>query len=932
MKKYNYINLLTGFCLLALLSWFTGCSEEEPYESIAKRQKVSVSMTLNVPGMNAAGTRAMSTSDEAAIDPQKIQVLVFEVNGTSEVFRYQATITNRALPKLTLEVPTSSSGEKYRFVVLANTESQTITEGKSKEEALAQFTFDCLGKWNASSSNPAKIPMWGEADPIEITGDAPVNILMHRALARVDVGLLFKFNNNDPATNAPPSTTEPVDRESVYGLDNFKLKDIRVYRTRTQAYVASSAENMTGNEVTTPLIPSAALYNTAAGTGVSSLGDADADPLLYTLPVPNNSYIREIYIPESALIDAQSNMDNVPCLVIGGYYGAGNTTDVTYYRADFADYNRGAVTAYRPILRNHRHIFDIRKVSGPGYETPEQALKSIPANMDLTVVDWNQVALGFYVQGHYYLSVQERDVVMEARPQGDATENRYVVPFQTNLLLDGSTGKRFEYTWTSSNSTASAHFDVMFDYVNKQIILTANNNNVDLGEGERTDVLTLRVENFELNIRIKQKAFDLDYTLDCGSVEVHGRYREDVPLNYSNYISMKVTSNTNLNGSAYEVKTLEKNGIYFLAEGTFANPTTSGVNYVYDLKLEGHGTPVNEAGGKVFMPFNVTIVSNSINNTSCNEARIVVGYKTKRILTIGANAIYRYGYMLEPNTAARAFVDASINFGTDPNSTVTMEENQYGNAFTIEVMTAGKGMIGEVIDYNYLKDKLNTFKPDIILTGQAINYFTSGNNTNVINLLSDFVDAGGVFLMCNEYYPYSPSIDAMVGKIMGGSPTGKIEAIGNNQLFALTGDVNDPIVNGPFGNMNGYNWGADGHILQSYRTSDLPSGTKIYSTLMSEGESRAIMFRHPTKPFFFMGEGGFISNPQRYIGGAYQGNYAYCPFAIDAAYRPIPRTNFTMTKDAPVYNSQIFANILTWAVEYSETQGIDYPETENKFP
>lgn len=918
MNKNIYICKTFIGSLLSILLLLGACSDEYPTTGAIENGKVTLNLSLSIPGLSSIGTRAMSASQESAIDDTKIQVLIFENTGTSEVFRYQATITNKSLPKITLKVPSSSN--KYRLVILTNMDSQTIADGTTKEIALQNFTFNCLGKWNAVSANPSKFPMWGELGSlITFKNDQSLSILLHRAIARVDVGVLFKFNNPDPVTGLEYEQKES-DKESVYGMDKFKIKDIRVYRTLSKAYAASSSDRMTGNEVTTPNIPASTKYNSNSGTEYTTLADVDQYPLIYELSSGGNSYIREIYIPESGIINASSNMDNVPCLVIGGYYGAGNNTNVTYYRADFATYNNGAVAAYRPILRNHQYVFDIKNVNGPGFEEPEQALHSITSPMQLNVIDWNQVPLGFYVQGHYYVSVEERNIWLEARPLSGTTDITYTLPFASNLDIDGTDSKKFDLTW--GKPEALRPFEVNVDYVNKTFTFTANQSNIAPDGGILTDVLTVKVENLQFTITVNQKWFNVSYQLDCSSVEVHGKFREDVPLNYSNYISMKVSSSTNINGVEYEVRTLEKNGIYFLAKGTFENPTGT-APYVYTLKLEGHGTPINTTEEKVLQPFDVTIVSNSIDAAECST-RIIMGYKTKRILTIGANAIYRYGYMLEPNTASRAFMDASVNFGTAPSSTVTMESNEYGNAFTIEVMTAGKGMIGEVLQYTYLKDKLNTFKPDIILTGQAINYNASGGDA--IQLLSNFVDAGGVFLMCNEYYPVAASINAMVQKIMGTEVIGNNQSIGSALLFTLDGNIDDPITNGSFGDMRGKQWGSDGHEMHGF--TNLPTGTIVYS---NRSNGAANMFRHATKPFFFMGEGGFISNPQRYIGGAYQGSYVYCPFAIDASYRPIPRTNYTSSR-VSVYNSQIFGNIIAWAVDYSENNGITYPATGNKFP
>ena len=135
----------------------------------------------------------------------------------------------------------------------------------------------------------------------------------------------------------------------------------------------------------------------------------------------------------------------------------------------------------------------------------------------------------------------------------------------------------------------------------------------------------------------------------------------------------------------------------------------------------------------------------------------------------------RYGYVLEPNTASRAFVDASINFGTDPNSTVTMEQfpddypgdnpdglvsgayplaldfnSAKNNAFHVEYMSLTNGrMTGEWIKTDVLEALLENFKPHIILTGQAI-YYTDVD----IDLIKDFVDKGGVVNLQHNVYRF----------------------------------------------------------------------------------------------------------------------------------------------------------------------------------
>lgn len=923
MNKKKNIRLVLSGWIISFAILLGGCTDDFSKDNPVNAQRVSISLNLSTPGLNHYTTKAMDKAQESAIDASLIQILIFQEVGAEEQFRYQATITNRQLPQVTIEVPLGSTDDRYRLVVLANAAAQYIAPGTTKADALADFMFDCTGKWNASSTAPSKIPMWGELnDLIPITHDRSVAILLHRALARVDVGLRFDFNN---PVSVDPDTLDPeTDTESVLGLDNFKIRNISVYRTRNKAYVATLSSNVMDNKVVTPLIPSTANFNNGDWP---TLAEADQNPLFYDMMEGVDSCIREIYIPESVILSGQSNMDNVPCLVIGGLFGADNNSNITYYRADFAVYNNGTVDSYKPILRNHRYIFDIKSVSSPGLATPEQALKSISAPLQLDVLDWNEVPLNYNVRGNYFLQVKEREIWMEARAQ-QAGANTYEIPYQTDLELDGSAGNGFTYTWKSSNNSSSELFALDIDYTNKIFIFTALSDNISAGSVPRADTITLMVEDMKLDIIVNQRASNVTYDIVCDSVIVNGLYREGVPLNYANYIRLTVRANGSLDGKGYEIRTIEKNGIHFIAEGTFSGPgQVDGTYNNYTVQLEGFGTPVNDDGSDVLKSFDVDIVSNSQSGAACT-ARIIIAYRTKRILTIGANAGYHYGYMLEDNSASRAFVDAAVNFGTMPNSTVPMEENASANAFTIKVMTAGDGMTGEWINYNDLLTNLNTFKPDIILTGQAINYFdypniTSGAN-NVIKLLAQFVQNKGVLIMCNEYYPYTASINAMVGEIMESTLSGNSVAI-TDLLFSMA-SIDDPITNGPFGDMRNKFWGADGTIMFGF--SNLPEGK--YTTYSKRKDGYVCMFRHTEKPFFYMGEGGFISNYQLYIGNAFQGSNIYFPFAIDSSYRPISRINYA-PGNSEVFNSQIFGNILAWAVDYSEENGIEYVDGENKF-
>ena len=619
----RYIRLFIITYLFSFFLLLTGCVFERldkgpDYED----ESATLYLNLDIPGMNPAlnsgynpNSRAMSLANEVRIDYNNIHVLVFEVVGQDELFRYQAVITALAPPQITLKIPVDQVQAKYRFVVVANAGIPFIADGTPKNEAMNNFVFDCVGKWNTSDESLSLIPMWGEYSKlITIKDNMFVNVLMYLALARVDVGALFKFNNPNPVTGQEYPAKD-TDKESVWGLSNFKIKDIRVYRTLNKAYVASSANKIVSNEVVAPNIPLSTKYNSDSGAGFDDLKDADNQPLIYTLLSGDDSYIREIYIPESFPIDANLSSGNVPCLVIGGYYGENNNSVITYYRADFATYRNGKVLNYLPLLRNHRFVFDIRSVVGPGYEDAGQALNSIISDMTLDVKNWNELPLNYNVNGNYYCSIDTRELVLDARPAEGVTEVSDTIFYKTNLSLD-PVSNPFTYEWKSSGSTYNDDFDIFFDYSEKTIIVKAKNENVAIGAHPISEQIEIIVGNYLFTIDVKQKAINADFTPDCFGAVVHGIYRTDFALNYTNYISVRLTSPETLRGHDYDISTNEKNGIYFATKGVFdTDGTYSDGLYEYELILKGYGTLINETG--FLSSFDIMMTFNSITPATC---------------------------------------------------------------------------------------------------------------------------------------------------------------------------------------------------------------------------------------------------------------------------------------------------------------------------
>lgn len=375
MKRILKLYLASLFLFGGMFLFLTACSAEQdqptdcPYSDPA-----NMVFTLQIPGGTVAGTKAMADADETTL--KTVYLLAFKDNGSSETFMYASagrSITGAGNTKqFTVTLNQSKDGnERQRFVLLANLDTEisavlsSFTTATTKQQALDAITVATSAKWNTtSSSNFAPLPMWGESsgsyvvtNTLQSSHIGTINML--RALARVDVGLNY-------------------DGTTLTGLGStFKIADVLVYNYNNKAAAAplpANFDKVTGvaNSVTIP-------------TGTTRT----KGPLTYTHTTPDDGFIQEIYLAESA--NTGTN-DQLTCLVIGGYYNGSATK--TYYRVDFYDRSKDPATVTRlPILRNHRYIVNITSVSGAGYPTPDDALSTSPSQLSATVTAWNEADL-----------------------------------------------------------------------------------------------------------------------------------------------------------------------------------------------------------------------------------------------------------------------------------------------------------------------------------------------------------------------------------------------------------------------------------------------------------------------------------------------------------------------------------------------------------
>ena len=297
--------------------------------------EVLLTLHLSLPGSEKeAGTRAITSVQEDAIDISQLKVLAFKENGSTEIFAYEAPQVIIQAGKYVVTLKQSQAGEKYKLVIIANTGSKMpfIPENTSKSDALKMITFNATGVWKTNSSTDyTPIPMWGETATAQVITPSTSlgSITLLRALARVDVGCTLSG-------------------ETASGLANFTLKSVSIYRTKNKGYAAPvNGGTITGNVVTSVSIPPDAGINSALTYACSD----------------GKSLIRTIYVAET---EQGTSKDNNVCLVIGGTYAG----SLNYYRVDLTSSG-----SYIPIKRNCRYMMNIKTVSNVGYTTEAEALK-----------------------------------------------------------------------------------------------------------------------------------------------------------------------------------------------------------------------------------------------------------------------------------------------------------------------------------------------------------------------------------------------------------------------------------------------------------------------------------------------------------------------------------------------------------------------------
>jgi len=795
IKKHKQILFL--FVGISIL--FSSCIREDIISDDNYSRDGYMKIYLNTPDLRTPHhkQRAMGTHAERTIDQNLLSILVFKCSDDTETFYYQAPISgsiiyedgNKAVVTVKL-AKSASFNDLYRIMIVANHDISGINMIKditTKTEILEQLTYSVSGKWNADSDNYSLFPMWGETIPIEISENTySPTINLYRALARIDVGLNFGISDGKLT-------------EQAYGIGNFQLKEIIVYRTYDKGFVAPINTNFT----TAPSVPSSAIQH------------ADNSPLNYLIENIGgaNSYVREIYVPEADLPISPTN-DNVHCIVVGGYYN--NSSVVSYYRLDFATETNDTRT-YLPILRNHRYAFNIIQVRGTGATSAQKALDTYETidNIDYDLIVWDETIHEMEIQGKYYFGLDNRNLLFEAQSTINDTSNFFTIKYQTNYPLSVSDSLKLIWTSALNNPSSTPLFSAQWQASNKSIRITAETDNTT--KNLLTDTLLVYAGPFMMKVAVQQK-----------------------------YIETTIIPRMHILVLSYIQS-----------------------NFGYTISRTRGGA------GKIF---------NSPNNFG--------PYDNSIVKTEGFYFIESEDYLFNTDTTSV------------PYKWIT-----------------GIGNEGKIADIIYLA-----------------NYAVFNSATG--QLLTDYLDKGGVIVVFNQdvtllhlinsvlgisntfTYPYGPS-----GSVYPFPANPYFISEGGNLQDILSQFENDPILNGPFGDVRDKQWGEDASVTMNLGNIPITdTNLTIYSYLMNISPNTPVgsmnyvnSFKYETenRNMIWFGDGGFMASGedgQPYVSAT------ICPlyWNLQTSF-PEAKPIYGNSNPYPVYNSIVFCNTMAWAVNKSES-------------
>jgi hypothetical protein len=416
--------LLYGL-LASLFLCFGSCKNTDdeflPDDVLPPVKEGYVRMQITVPGLAPVSTYALSESDEYRVS--EVDVLVFDAAGKYLCRAYaqgQDIVTDSSdSNKKTFDVYLDGAGNATGACVMvvanahdaveaANAASPFTSFVTTKENVTGALKFDSPGKWNVPEPPATDItpfPMWGGLSSVDLSNTASVpvpSIPLIRSVARIDVGINF-----------PDDVIDGTETGRGLTSTTFTLESIELHNSLDGGLVAPDGGVYPAFSPSIPTAPAPDINDSP----VPSYSAAPASAIADGFSPDRYSCTGAIYMAEQFAEPAVGGGGSAkrPCLVIGGRYGS-STADITYYRLDFVSGSYPNQT-FLDVLRNHRYRFNITKVDGPGYDTPEEAFDAAPVNLTVSLTATDESLTSYVYDGQYVLGVSQDEYVLDNKQQ-----------------------------------------------------------------------------------------------------------------------------------------------------------------------------------------------------------------------------------------------------------------------------------------------------------------------------------------------------------------------------------------------------------------------------------------------------------------------------------------------------------------------------------
>ncbi len=382
------------------------------------------------------------------------------------------------------------------------------------------------------------------------------------------------------------------------------------------------------------------------------------------------------------------------------------------------------------------------------------------------------------------------------------------------------------------------------------------------------------------------------YTIDDSSVEVNGGYAKGTPLNNTNTIQVNIWITA---PGSYTISTPVTNGISFSQDGNF---TQEQVGTLQTVVLQGSGTPT------INTDFSIPVNMQSAQGSSTCHATIPIIFPA---MTYGVIAPSGSIYSWDAPSRKAALNNAS-NFGINGKVKIA----GLSLSWTANTAEAAVTALGQAE------------KPDIVFYSSY--QFTT--NTQLVTALTDYINAGGCVIYATTSDNLSSNANTLLNSLFGVNNIAIAQFSGtpsDDNDYPIANLPDDPIINGPFGNLASKYWGEDNASSGSVIVTSLPANS-VQICSASNGVAQtginpaySIVWYNKTKNFVYFGDCTGAGNNTD--DGSYPSYYdanglpKYKAYGGGGGSRP-PYPFMT-------YNADLELNAVAWALKKVANRGIN---------